>query len=58
MTPNADYVTCADCRRVYVPTPWDDHYEPAWGGPRLCYGCLLRQANNESPLPPTDGSEA
>lgn len=44
MTTNADLVECADCHRVYECTPMDDHYEPACGGPRVCYRCLLRGA--------------
>jgi hypothetical protein len=36
-------VECADCHRVYKMTPLDDHYEPAWGGPKVCYSCLMAQ---------------
>ena len=38
-------VECADCHRVYEPTPLNDIYEPAWGGPKVCYGCLINQWN-------------
>jgi hypothetical protein len=62
MTSNADYgvgeVTCADCHRTYECTPLDDHYEPAWGGPRVCYQCLLVQSVARNALPPIDGSGA